>query len=250
MDHVFPRCLFPDPMPDDSAPLMTVPACTRHNGAFSRDEEYFRDFVLGQSYNDSDAKALWDGKTRRALQRSPKYQALLASQVHDLDVRTPAGILLGKLPVMVADRERVHLVFRKIVTGLYLHEYGVTLGFPPMNVHQMREPADLEPVRSLLESMPLRVLGPVTYRYARTIDEPRAVIGAFFFFGHAAFVVMSDPTHPDEADPLGSPRTSQPTSGLWTPPPPRPREVRVSTPGATGSTVDDASDATDEPVEQ
>ncbi len=35
-DHVFPRCLFPDPMPPDVVPLK-VPACRRHNGAFSRD---------------------------------------------------------------------------------------------------------------------------------------------------------------------------------------------------------------------
>lgn len=135
-DHVFPRCLFPAPMPDDVVPI-TVPACSIHNGAFSKHEEYFRDFLLGSSYAHPDARRIWDEKTVRALRRSPKYRSMLARDVHDVEVKSASGVFLGEVSVLTADMYRINLVLRKIVSGLYYNDLGQVLGFPRMGVHQI-----------------------------------------------------------------------------------------------------------------
>lgn len=215
-DHVFPGCLFPDPMPEGVTPI-TVPACEAHNGRFSLDEEYFRDFILGGSYGHPQAKAIWDQKTTRALQRSPKYRAMLARDVYDADYRTASGIHLGKVTVLVAKADRIRLIFRKIITGLYFDEYSANLGFPAMNVYQLMKPSDLDPVRHVLGAMPIRRLGHIAYRFGRAIDEERAVLGIFFFFDHPGFMVITDAREPDLDDPLSAMKSAKPRSPLWTP---------------------------------
>jgi hypothetical protein len=88
-DHVFPANLFASPRPGN---LITVPACDLHNRVFSRDEEYFRDFILSGSYSQPEARRLWDEKTVSAIRRKPSYRALLAGQLQRLELRTPAGL--------------------------------------------------------------------------------------------------------------------------------------------------------------
>lgn len=216
-DHVFPRCLFPEPMPSDVIPI-TVPACERHNGAFSRHEEYFRDFILSGSYGHPQAKDLWDRKTTRALQRSPKYRAMLSRDVYDVEYQTRSGIHLGNVSVLVAKADRIELVFRKIIAGLYLNDYAATLGFPPMGVHQLLGRDALDPLRPAMETIPIRRIGHISFRFSRAADAHRAVLGIFFFFDRAAFAVYTDPREPDVADPLTVPATSRPPSAkVWTP---------------------------------
>lgn len=202
-------------MPSDVTPL-TVPACARHNGVFSKDEEYFRDFVVGASYRNPDARKIWDEKTLRALQRSPRYREMLARDVNDVEYKTRGGVFLGRVSMMTANADRIALVLRKIVTGLYFHDFGTPLGFPPMHPVQLSEPSDLDPFRPLVAAMQERHVGPVTFAFDRASDEPRGVAGVFFFFGLVAFGIISLPREPDLADPLDvSPKQSGPQ--LWTP---------------------------------
>jgi hypothetical protein len=214
-DHVFPRNLFPEPMPPDVSPI-TVPACDRHNGAFSQDEEYFRDFVVGASYSHPDAREIWDAKSVRAFQRSPKYRDMLARDLHDVDYTTRGGIFLGKVSVMTAQAERIQVVLRKIVTGLYYRDFETTLGFPAMRFGQLLSTEDFEPFRPVAATMQKRELGPITFAFDRASDAPRGVVAILFFYGLICFVVISDPREPDVEDPLDAPPKEPPK--LWTPP--------------------------------
>jgi hypothetical protein len=202
-------------MPTDVVPI-TVPACAQHNGAFSKDEEYFRDFVVGASYSNPDARKIWDEKTLRAIHRSPRYREMLARDVSDVDYKTRGGLFLGRVSVMTPDAERIALVLRKIVSGLYLHDFGTTLGLPSMRFVQLSEPSDLDPFRTVIAAMQERRVGPVTFAFDRASDEPRGVAGVFFFYGRVAFGVISDPRDPDVDDPLDAPPTKS-ASQLWTP---------------------------------
>ena len=144
-DHVFPRGLFPEPMPEGVTPI-TVPACRQHNGAFNLDEEYFRDFVVGAAYEHPEARQIWDVRTVSALEKKPKYRALLASQLQDFEVLSDTGLYLGTGSMMHADPRRIELVLKKIVTGLVFRESGNVLGFPAFYFQQIltRRPGALE----------------------------------------------------------------------------------------------------------
>lgn len=214
-DHVFPRCLFPDPMPAEVEPL-TVPACEKHNHAFSLHEEYFRDFVLSSSYAHPEARAIWDEKTTRALQRSPKYRAMLAKAVHEVDVTSGGGVFLGRVSVVAGKVDRVNLVLRKILNGLYFAAYGECLKFPELTAIQIRQSSEFAPFEKMFDTLPLGRQGHIRYKFARTDEEPRATLGAFFLFEKVFFLVVTDPRDGEVDDPLKL-GAAPPPSDLWTP---------------------------------
>lgn len=92
-DHVFPRNLSRSQYRPRSYRSRLPLACATRG--VQQDEEYFRDFVVGASYRDPDARKIWDEKTLRALQRSPRYREMLARDVSDVDYRTRGGLFLG-----------------------------------------------------------------------------------------------------------------------------------------------------------
>ena len=49
MDHVFPSCLYPCSKRDTNLQLLTVPACSKCNEEWSKDEGHFRDVLLSTS---------------------------------------------------------------------------------------------------------------------------------------------------------------------------------------------------------
>ena len=215
-DHVFPRGLFPEPMPEGVTPI-TVPACRQHNGAFNLDEEYFRDFVVGAAYEHPEARQIWDVRTVSALEKKPKYRALLASQLQDFEVRSDTGLYLGTGSMMHADPRRIELVLRKIVTGLVFRESGNVLGFPAFYFQQILKNDDLAPWRSLLPSLEVRRLGHIVYRFGQAVDEPRGVVGLFMFFDRVLFATCTFPRDPDVPDPLQARKGRERLRRSWTP---------------------------------
>lgn len=116
-DHVIPVALFEKPRPSD---LLTLPA--HHKCHDQLDEEYFRLIVAGQSSRDNqNANKLWEGKIKRSVQRSAPLQASLRSALLDsVNLVSPGGIWLGKVPGIRFDRDRFYPTLEKIVRGLYL----------------------------------------------------------------------------------------------------------------------------------
>lgn len=213
-DHVFPRSLFAPPRP---ANLITVPACDCHNGVFSRDEEYFRDFILSGSYGHPEARRLWREKTVGSIRRKPSYRALLAGQLQRLEFRTPAGLSLGSLVSLTGDRERLRTVLRKIARGLFYHHSGEPMG--PMRlvfdqVRGDRRPPDS--VADVVRTLPTYDVGHVRYWYGGAAENPAVAMGAVSFFARMMFVFGTRPDAIDDRADLPRDRRRS-AGGLWLP---------------------------------
>jgi hypothetical protein len=199
-DHVFPKNLFLPPRPEG---LITVPACKDHNGVFSQDEEYFRDFVLASSYSHPEGRRLWDTRTRSALAKKPAYRARIAAELRKFEIRTAGGVFLGTIDALIADAPRINAVIRKMVRGLYYHLYAEPLGPVSFTIEQVRPDRSLPPAAiGVLRGLPGRTdIGHVVYRFARAPDMPEAVAGWLAFFGRVGFFVIGVPgEHDDRLD--------------------------------------------------
>lgn len=213
-DHVFPASLFASPRP---ANLITVPACDLHNGVFSRHEEYFRDFILSGSYGHPEARRLWNEKTVSAIRRKPSYRALLAGQLQRLELRTPAGLSLGALVSLAGDRERVRMVLRKIVRGLFYHHAGEPMG--PMRLVYDQGRGDRPPpesVADVVRALPRFDVGHVRYWYGGAAENPVVVMGAVSFFSRMMFVFGTRPDAIDDRTDLPRERRRG-GGGIWLP---------------------------------
>ena len=71
MDHVPPEQMLQKPPPPN---LWTVPACTECNTSYSRDEEYFRAWVIGLFCFNEAAKEMFDGPIRACFDHSPRLK--------------------------------------------------------------------------------------------------------------------------------------------------------------------------------
>lgn len=109
VDHVPSKVFLDDPLPQD---LPVVPACKKCNLSFSRDEEYLACFVECVVSGTTDHKKICRPKVARALRRSPKLAALIASTCSE-----SAGQLLW-----APDLNRVRNVVSKLARGHHLYE--------------------------------------------------------------------------------------------------------------------------------
>lgn len=126
-DHVPPKNLFPEPRPSD---LVTVPSCRTCNATASKDDEYFR-LVTSIRYDIAkhpDAAGVWPTSLRGL--RRPEHLALRKTflrGVRRVEVRTPAGLYLGKAGAYDVDLGRLNRVATRVVRGLFFHHMGYRL---------------------------------------------------------------------------------------------------------------------------
>lgn len=85
-DHVFPRCLFVSPLPQE---MLTAPACEACQQSIQPDEEVFRNFVAAGSYADETARALWEGKVAGSFANSPALRATFVDSIKTLEWKSP-----------------------------------------------------------------------------------------------------------------------------------------------------------------
>lgn len=123
-DHIFPRGLFPPPLPRD---MLTAPACEECQQRLQPDEEYFRTLVASGAYSDETARELWDGKIKRSFDNSPGFRQTFANAIRVMEWKSPGGIVLGDIPVIEGDQERTGNVLRKIVRGVFYLGSGRTV---------------------------------------------------------------------------------------------------------------------------
>lgn len=125
VDHLPSKGLFPDPGP---IPLVEVPSCQKCNQGFSKDEEFFRNFVcnFGIEANAPSAHLLAKTKVARSAKRRPALMASMFKKMSLVDFCTPGGIYLGKktlIQIPSEDHERVRYVMQKYIKGLYFNEF-------------------------------------------------------------------------------------------------------------------------------
>jgi hypothetical protein len=198
-DHVFPYSLFEKPR----LQLITVPACASCNGSLSADEEYFRAFVLGASYQHPTAKALWDGPVKRSFANSPPFQRMLASQLRPFEVKSKAGLYLGKADALYAENHRINRVLEKISRGLHFHHRerarpeDVRFSF-----HQITaQNSDVAPME-LIQSLPIHRVGDVVmYRVGVAEEDARVSMSALVLYERVFFIVGTVPADAEEPRP-------------------------------------------------
>jgi hypothetical protein len=108
-----------------------------------------------------------------------------------VDVRSPAGLHLGRAEAILVEKRRIDAVLEKMVRGLYLHHEGFALG--DVTFETFLNPSTIFP-----EAFRLAIgaeLGEGVIRYWRAVasDDPRASIWWFALYEHVLFMVITEP---------------------------------------------------------
>jgi hypothetical protein len=185
-EHVFPKNLFLPPRPKN---LVTVPACEPCNRSYSDDDEYFRIYIVVPAFDNPIGRQMWDQKIMRStLKRRPKLGNELVASMKKVELKSPAGIILGTAEAVLLNRERIDRVFKKIVCGLYFHHVGYRLPsdssfriYPHLNING---PEAVEFV-AIIKQAALQTIGDgsvVQYRYAYAPELPEVSLWILCFF--------------------------------------------------------------------
>ena len=198
-DHIFPKCLFPQPRPSD---LPTAPACPEcHSNTLSKDEELFRVLAAsGMAYEHSQGSRVWDQGVRPDLQgKRPGLKSLLRRLVREREVFSPGGIYLGSELCLEFDPERINNVLSKIAKGLYYLDTGQSL---PEDVVILAKYGDLNPEQLTAGDLGEAIRGAnrielgdqVVVRWRNTVkDDPRQSLTWLVFYGTNAFLICTYP---------------------------------------------------------
>jgi hypothetical protein len=122
-DHVIPKCLFIEPLPEF---MVTVPACEQcHGPAKSSDDEYLRDMLV-LSYGSQGhpiARRHANGSTWRAAGKNRSEVVKSLRDRGKLISRYDEGLLVGQIGAIPLDEARVRRIFATMLRGLH---YKVT----------------------------------------------------------------------------------------------------------------------------
>ncbi len=127
-DHVFPLCLFMQPLP---ANMITVPACDQCNNSKSGDDDYVRDMLVAdyRTSNNPTAKALVMGHmTRSAIYGSSEIATAARLHSEVVEMTTESGIYVGNYHRVPLQPERIEKAFRTMLRGLYYYHFKQRLG--------------------------------------------------------------------------------------------------------------------------
>jgi len=192
VDHVPPKNLFAPPAPDD---LITLPCCQECNQSYSKDEEYFRVFVLGGSYNHRQAKRIWDSKVRRSLRRKPRFRQKLARDLIPVEVFTRGGVYLGKATALTAESKRINRVIQKIVKGLCYYHYDRRLDDVSFEIYHNPDLNGSNPLVDAWRNTPRCDVGEGVFTYWRAVAQgvPEGSMWWLLFYERALFLVFTIP---------------------------------------------------------
>jgi hypothetical protein len=202
-DHVPPKALWASPRPSD---LVLVPACGECNGAASKDDEYFKMMLVMKagSGEHPEIKALGPS-VMRALSRPEKVglRKHLQKSIQLEDLRSKAGLYLGRVPVMDVNLQRLDRVIARVTRGLYWHHFGERLrtdcavavfsesGLSALGVDEWAQVHGI--TGSLLASEEHRIgRDGVRYWYSMT-EVPQAGAWLFEFFKDVRFLALTMP---------------------------------------------------------
>lgn len=118
MEHFVPQGLWDGPLPRY---VKTCPAHRSCNGAFAKDNEYFRDVLVAEA----DARAhpevekLYSGKMRRKLENQPGSIRKVFEDIAIRPIFTAAGLYIGHEPTFKVDWVRVKRVILNVMRGIH-----------------------------------------------------------------------------------------------------------------------------------
>jgi hypothetical protein len=121
-DHVIPKCLFPDPLPN-GINLPTVKACAECNNVNKSDDDtYLRDVLVTDIACSAKpaARGILLGEANRAMRRNQSTFARgVLNTVRHVQLQTPSGLYVGTGYTAEVDLRRMHRIFAKITRGLF-----------------------------------------------------------------------------------------------------------------------------------
>ena len=179
-DHVPPKTLFPKPRPQT---LITLPCCSRCNGAYSLDEEYFRNNISMLS-NPAHAWPIWKA-AHRSLKRRPKLYTDTMRRISPLQI----GDLV--VPLMRYEAKRTNRVLSKISLGLLFHHTHQRLANSVRHEAFPLEGDIPDSLRSVIRKLPFRGRWEGTFAYigGMCTDDPNTGLWLMAFYVSRAFLV-------------------------------------------------------------
>lgn len=137
---------------------------------------------------------LWKDAALRSLHHNQRLKNHIIQNSWEVDVRTPAGIYLGKQRAVTMPARAHNAVLDRTVRGLYFHHFGHILG--------PRVACRVAPLKSLsgeiapiLDMMAVGSVGgdSLIYRYGRASDSPLDSIWLLLFYKRYLVLVETRP---------------------------------------------------------
>lgn len=177
-DHVPPKMLFPPPRPSN---LITLACCSACNGAYSKDEEYFRN-NLAMISDYKNAREVWEA-TRRSYRRVPRILEGMMARM------SPVRVGTNTFSRLTFDAKRTNRVLAKITRGLIYHHTGSRI--PDSVVIDAFLPQDLPGIENYLSVMRWKGRWGTTFSYLGTManDEPSVGFWLLNFYVSRVFFV-------------------------------------------------------------
>ena len=188
-DHVPPKCLFPKPRTE----MVTVPACRKCNSSYEKDDVLFAVATCLDAYIDHpQATRVWETSLRPLLRKSPRFRAMLASNIMPGRVRTPGGLDLPNRFAMLFSKPRDTRVIERIVQGLLWEHYKRTVD-AQTEFEVYRNPQVDPEVAELLKAFTNSswIGGDIfRYRHGLAQDAPDTSIWAMQFYASSEYMVV------------------------------------------------------------
>ena len=195
-DRLFPRNLFPKPLPTD---LPTLPACMECQAKLSRNEELFRVFVLGgRPFGTESGRKMWIDRIRPSLRKRTGLRPLLQRLVRPLYVADEQGRITGVTGIMELPPDAMTGIIGKFAKGLYLLNTGQRAA-PDAEISFDYAQSDFDNLigryRPFFPSARHKCHGGdiACYWWLQAVDSPYATVTYLVFYRWTAFLVVTRP---------------------------------------------------------
>ena len=196
-DHIPPDSFFPKPKPPN---LITVPCCEKCRKEQQLDDEYFRFAVVtaSRAIEQEDGRKVVEA-IRRSFWKPKKagFARLVDNSLIEAELKSPAGLYLGKQGLIRLKRERIDRPAQRIVRGLFFHERGYPLpdGYEVANT--LRQGGFDEIIRGMgAAKFPAwKKVGKVFwYTFMPLVDDPNSTVWLQLYYQSAWFIGVTSKT--------------------------------------------------------
>jgi hypothetical protein len=190
-DHLPPDTIFDDPKPSN---LITVPSCDLHNSKQSKDDEYFGIIIKTASAKNPIAEKLIRTKVVNGFKRRPKLLFALLKKSREVEVVTPAGLIVGKAHALEYEHDRIVSVVTRITKGFYLKFCEKRL---PDNYFVRVLPINpkLDPkIIEVMDTVPIHTIatGIFAFSFWQEPSDPNFTAWFFWFYDQTCVVSFTD----------------------------------------------------------